>query len=386
MPDYIGLYYPHIAFPGDAWIKLATLYWDRLGRIVPPNHQHQDSDTVQRLRGELGFIEDVVPVRSDTLEVGDLFVRLLHQYGEQLLRRYRVLSQDTDLAYVYSDAKMAYSLAKALLDAGLAVRRRGDRRGEEAQVGMHPQLAFVYMEAFAEQMALRRGLRLVTDNVRDHVAVSGYSLERLTQALLETDDPQSRFIAAFPTQDEVVRQMVTIALQTVLPRDMEGVPVAKIIHLRQRHRSELTAFQTYMHEFVTKLDTIQGIDDPTALKVHLEVAYEREIKPQLDDLTKCMRSLAIETVTGVLNVKAALPPLLASTGAALHLPFAPPEVTVPTAVAWSTFPVFQKKRAEMREKVQTSPAAYLLYVREGLMPTNVVSQVVRVARQMFFGV
>ncbi len=58
MPDYIGLYYPHITFPSDAWVKLAAFYWDKLGRIVPPGYQHRDSDTVQRLQGELGFVED----------------------------------------------------------------------------------------------------------------------------------------------------------------------------------------------------------------------------------------------------------------------------------------------------------------------------------------
>lgn len=386
MPDYIGLYYPHITFPGNGWVKLAALYWDRLGRIVPPGHQPHDPDTVQRLEGELGFIENFKPSERDTYVVGELFSQMLWQYGEQLIRQYATLSQDSELEYVYSDAKMAHELTHRLLDAGLAVRRRGDRRGKEMQVGMHPKLAFVYMEALAEQMALTRGLRPVTDNVRDHVAISGYTLERLMQALLDTGDRHSRFLAEPHLQDEVVRLMVTIALQSVLPRDIESVPIEKIIQLRQRHRSELTAFQTYIHDFVTKLDTIQQIDDPTALKTHLEVAYEREIKPQLDDLTKCMKSLAIETATGVLNIKAALPPLLASAGAALHLPSAPPEVTVPAAVAWGTFPVFQKKRAEIREKVQTSPTAYLLYTQEGLTPTNVVSQVVRTARRMLFGV
>jgi hypothetical protein len=74
MPDYIGLYYPHITFPSDAWVKLAAFYWDKLGRIVPPGYQHRDSDTVQRLQGELGFVEDFEPAREDTSEVGKGFM------------------------------------------------------------------------------------------------------------------------------------------------------------------------------------------------------------------------------------------------------------------------------------------------------------------------
>src|SRR5258708_1779895 len=195
MPGYIGLYYPHITFPGDAWVKLAAIYWDRLGRIVPQSIHPQDSDTVRRLQGELGFVKDFEPMMRDTMIVGELFSEMLRQYGEQLIHHYRVLTHDTtELEFVFSDVKMAYTLTDALLDAGLAVRRRGNRWSDEAEVGMHPKLAFVYMEALAEQMALRQGLRPVTDNVRDHVAMGGYTLERLAQALLETDARQTHLL------------------------------------------------------------------------------------------------------------------------------------------------------------------------------------------------
>ncbi len=179
--------------------------------------------------------------------------------------------------------------------------------------------------------------------------------------------------------------MAAIALQSVLPQDVANVPIVKIIQLRQKHRAELTAFQTYIHDFTANLDTIQQIDDPRAINAHLETAYQRELKPLLDDLKKCLKSLAIETVMGVLNIKVALPPMLTSTGAALHLVPISPEVAGATAVACSVFPVIQKKRAEIRERVRISPAAYLLYTQEGLTPTNSVSQVVRTTRQMLFG-
>lgn len=387
MPNYIGLYYPHIAFPGDSWVKLAAIYWDKLGRIVPESIHPQDSDTVQRLQGELGFIEDFAPMRHDTGKVGELFLEMLRRYGEQLTLQYKVLSQDTYLSYVFSDAKMAHALTDGLLDAGLAVRRKVNRWHGDAQVGMHPKLAFVYMEALAEEMALRRSLRPVTDNVRDHVAMGEYTLERLAQALLETDVWQTHLVGASPTADEIERQMASIALQSVLPQNIGSVPVEKIIQLRNQHRTELTAFQTHIHEFVAGLDFIQQIEDPRAIKAHLEAAYEREIKPQLDDLKRCMRSLEIETVFGVFNVKVVLPPLVASAQNSLHLfTSLPPEVAGVTAIAYSIFPVFQKKRSEIRGKVQSSPAAYLLYAQEGLTPTNVVSQVRQTTRHMLFGV
>jgi hypothetical protein len=56
METYIGLYYPFIHFKDDAWIKLAALYWDKMGRIVPRGYRTSDSDTVKQLANESGFI------------------------------------------------------------------------------------------------------------------------------------------------------------------------------------------------------------------------------------------------------------------------------------------------------------------------------------------
>jgi Family of unknown function (DUF6236) len=392
MPDSIGLYYPHSALPNDAWVKLAALYWDKLGRIVPPGYKLQDSDTVQRLQGELGFVENFLPSPRDTFEVGQLFYRFLRQYEDKMKHHYNVLSQTSELEYIYSDVKMAHEFSRMLLDMGLAVHKQPDRGAEGTQVGMHPKLAFVYMEALVEHMALTRRLLPVTDNVRDHVVIGGYTLERLAQALLlevpafsERDDTQSPYVKAIPTADEVSKQMASIALQSVLPQNITSIPTEKIIRLRKEHRTELTAFQTHIHEFVAKLDTIQQIDDPIAIKAHLEAAYEREIKPQLDDLKKCMNSLAIETVIGILNIKVELPPFIASAGAALHLAPVSPIVAGASAIACSVIPVFLKKRTETQEKVRSSPTAYLLYVQEGLTTTNVMSQVTQTTRHMLFG-
>jgi hypothetical protein len=64
----LGLYYPFIQFRSDAWLKLAALYWDQVGRIVPPGYAVRDSETVRRLQGELDFVADLPP--SDTAWMG----------------------------------------------------------------------------------------------------------------------------------------------------------------------------------------------------------------------------------------------------------------------------------------------------------------------------
>jgi hypothetical protein len=387
MPDYIGLYYPHSTFPNDALVKQAALYWDKLGRIVPPGYRYHDSDTVQRLQGELGFIKDVEPNTGDIIEVSALFENLLSNYGEQLVKHYDILSyrrENDNLGYIYSHAKMSDGLIHALLRLGLAAKRgtRDRRNRDYEQIGMHPRLALVYMEALAEQMAFVRRFHPLTDNPQDHVAMGPYTLERLAQALLDPLNAQPYLVGFSPTSDEVQGLMATIAFQSVLPHDITNVPVQKIIQLRREHNIELTALQTHIREFVAKLDTIQQINDSKALRDHLEVAYEKELKPQLEELKQCMRSIGIETASAILNVKLTVPPLLATgtLGLLLHLP---PVVTGIATIAWSIFPVLQKKRFEMGKKVYESPASYLFYAQEVLTPTNAVSQIAQSTRRAF---
>src|SRR5579859_2162613 len=200
MSDHIGLYYPHFSFPNDAWIKLAALYWDKLGRILPPDYTPPDSDTVQQLKGELSFTEDFTPSWNDTYKVGEMFIELLYLYGHELFNAYGIhhpvpehmLPGRNYLSYVYSDLKMAHRLVELLRRNGLVVDVHGHRASEvypHKIIGMHPKLAYIYMEALAEQMAASRELHPVTNSVRDHIAVGGYTLERLARVLLYDDIP-----------------------------------------------------------------------------------------------------------------------------------------------------------------------------------------------------
>ena len=51
---------------------------------------------------------------------------------------------------------------------------------------MHPKITQVYMTALAKELARRRGMYPLTDETLDHLAVGGWTMERLAQALEET--------------------------------------------------------------------------------------------------------------------------------------------------------------------------------------------------------
>ena len=80
MTTEIGLYYPTIEFKNDAWVKLAVLYWDKLGRIVPSGYRPNDSETVKRLAGELDFIKDFPPQLDEKRQLANMFISLLPKF------------------------------------------------------------------------------------------------------------------------------------------------------------------------------------------------------------------------------------------------------------------------------------------------------------------
>ena len=56
MSGHIGLYYPFIHFRDESWLKLTSLYWDRMGRIVPEGYGLRDNDTGVFGLGRAGYI------------------------------------------------------------------------------------------------------------------------------------------------------------------------------------------------------------------------------------------------------------------------------------------------------------------------------------------
>jgi hypothetical protein len=96
MASYMGLYYPFMQFTDDAWIKLAALYWDKLGRIVPKQYEPpNDSATVKLLTEELGFVKNLYPTVRDLEIVSNMFLEVLDKHRETLIRYYGIHAQSS---------------------------------------------------------------------------------------------------------------------------------------------------------------------------------------------------------------------------------------------------------------------------------------------------
>lgn len=417
MRKYFGMYYPSTILPDD-WVKMAALYWDKIGRIEwPIGGWGNDSDVLRQLRDEIGFIVDLAPSNDELSIVSNLIVNMLNKnheeiikhysissliktYGSGLLPRLNLIAQDllthdlffgilnSDLGQLVNFLNPASGQVVLQEDGILDFQVNTLDKIDYRALNVHQGMFFFYMKTLAEQMATARQLHLVTDNVFNHIAVSGYTLERIAQAMLLSDDMQPHLVAAEAANDEIELQMATIALQSVLPQDITNISVKQIIKLRNQYRDEMTAFQEHLHSIAADLATLNDIQDPKALKAHLELEYEKRLKPQLDNLKKLLKSIGIDAIEGLMNIRVELPPIFLTSAdylAQAHaLPSVNPLIVGAGAIALSTFPVIRKKQKDMKQALRSSPAAYLLHVQEGLEPATATTWINRQARQILF--
>src|SRR6266540_3281481 len=98
---------------------------------------------------------------------------------------------------------------------------------------MHPKLASLYMLALAEAMALQRGAQPITDDTLSHLAMGGFTMQRLAEALLDDIvEPQPR------SDHEIEEQMAGLTLEMVVPASLDSVPASKLFAFRDRDGDE----------------------------------------------------------------------------------------------------------------------------------------------------
>jgi hypothetical protein len=142
----VGLYYPHIHFRHDEWLKTSILFWDSIERIVPMGYPPTDSPTVVELQDK-GLVASVFPRPGDLRKVAAPFEHLLATRGDELRSRYAVrLGRDgpttvdgepiqTELLH----PKISETLVRALYAGGFATDRADDSGFGSSYI--HPKLA-----------------------------------------------------------------------------------------------------------------------------------------------------------------------------------------------------------------------------------------------------
>jgi Family of unknown function (DUF6236) len=144
-----------------------------------------------------------------------------------------------------------------------------------------------------------------------------------------------------------------------------------ILDIRHQCASERTLFQDSVAALANELNDMH-VQDPAALENHLEVAYQKRIRPALDDVRKKLRAAHLDTKETAMNT------MLAGAGLSqLLLHFG---VSKPLGIAGSFAYIgteIKRQQRRSREQQPHVPAAYLMTVEEALRPATQVVQIGR---------
>lgn len=374
MPAHIGLYYPFINFRSDAWLKTAALYWDKIARIVPTAYPTRDSDTVKALRQELAFIENVDPVDYKE-STGRDFFRFVNRNQVELHKRYAVRQAKVELGYVFY-GKMTRELVSTLIEAGLAIETKRPwpdwsghwryphnlddelRLDDELKyrwVGMHSELAQVYMTLLANRIAESKRLHPLAETVPAYMAI-GAPPSTVGRALLESDDMNDSIVEAADRM-----QMAILSINTLAPADPD-LPIGKIIKFVEKYGGEKARLQQHLED-LAGCPGLADIPNKRALRMHIDAILRKTILPELRDLKKRLRSARIDSILGLTSLKAVLPPLVPAIASMVGLTI-DPVLGGLGALSFSIATVLRETEKATDAVYASSPASYLLRVQK----------------------
>ena len=375
-----GLYYPYLHFP-DNWLKVAALYWPRMGRIVPPALSLGDSDIVRTLSDDLNFIENVAP-GSAAEELTFTLTQILEAHYAELRNRYSVSShpfvmsnwcrpswpqpqQMADDWRIRNQRELRAAatvvalhagkgedrLWQMLSDAGLAVRS-GD------WWGLHPELAWLYMCVLTDKLARRNLLIPTTDQYIAHIESFGWTDELFGNAVVGKN-PQATAL----NQGGRREQVGLLALNFVIPSDLENVPISKIVRLRQRYFADFDAFYDQVTNLAHSLDNeLTEIADEDVLVAYIANEVERRFRRPLAELQGAMRGMGVGTLVTALTTKFELPTSAAILGGALSRN---PVIVAGAALAFGAGALVRSYQ-QTRHQVSPSAASYLWRVDQAV--------------------
>ncbi|MBG0853673.1 hypothetical protein I2W78_17915 [Streptomyces spinoverrucosus] len=388
----------------DTWLKYAALYWPKMGRLCPPDYPLLDSVVSTRLHEERWLV-DIEPPKWAWAEVGQPFLTLINDHAQALRDRFGVHRIDTwgipadEAGFGYAGdlrstgrtddpaardavtwlnprfgfvhaSKIGPEVVAASVEAGLAIT--GPGRGG-TWVGMHPELASVYTCALTERVALDNQLQPVTDQELSHTALSGWTLDRLVRLLVDPPAPHDDRSQPGP---DLVDAFVFLAFATVVPANLDAVPVEKIIEVRSKFGAELDAFRTYVTEQVQSFAALEHVRDLAVFQEYLHSEVQRTVSAQLGELRERLRSVGLESVWALANVKSvALPPLAALAAQTAGVPAA---FTVPAAVAACVVSAPVQWRRQRRAALEESPVSYLFQLEQEISPPTLIDRLRRV--------
>ena len=227
------------------------------------------------------------------------------------------------------------------------------------------------MTALAEVMAPMVGARPIAEDAIDHVAVSGLTMEALSNALLGHSDRPGGANGYEMT-------MASLAISYVVPADVAAIPAKKIIQFHKRHPAERSEFQIAINEIVKGLGYLKDVKNPEDAQKHLRNEYEKKLGPKLTNLKKAMTNAGWDTFDSATAATFAIPQGLAT--ALAFIGFSLPAAAAVVGIALSSWTIWRKREKAISDVLTPSAEAFLYQINRSLKPEVVTEEILSARR------
>jgi hypothetical protein len=363
-----ALYYPHINLTNKNWVKHALLFWDNISRIVPSSVEPADNDDIISIKHRTGFINDYHPDNYDTSNTFNQFSEQLRAiiesdgffhdrfFGREGHRRHYMRDYNerrgfyTDMlkstgTYIHV-SKLDDRMKDFLFDIGIAIP--GENYYEN-WIKIDNEIGLLYMTYFAKTISNKKSLPIVTD---------------VEQSFSATIQFESQINSDYKSQFEY--RLGNLLIDTIVPRNINDVPLDKIIEIRENYGAERAAFFDEIASLTNTIPTIDTVDSLTDALNH----HSKRIIKETKTLEKLYSANKIETTSKFLNIS--VPTTLASMSDLL------PDVAKPIVLAGGViYGLVSSANSVKKEKLQLqeNPKSYLLNLQSELSGDDMFSKI-----------
>lgn len=230
------LYYPHIEFVNEAWVKASLLLWDHVYRIVPKDYTPKDSFEIQRLVDE-GLVRNIKLTDKDKNDAIDEFLALCDIIEKNMPAG--LIPSDDDEYLIHPDKidNRLYPyldvITKYFID-------------ENRWLHMSKELARGYMYKLSQVVAQNRNLNRGTDD-KDAWSINPYFCENANISDFIQDPSAEGFFCS-------------VTLKDIIPENIGSVSSQELISFLRNRKDERTLLRNSFHEMTDHLSKISDTD------------------------------------------------------------------------------------------------------------------------------
>jgi hypothetical protein len=309
-----AMYYPHIHFRSRSWLRSALLYYDQITRIVPEGMIPDSVDEYAKFSWEAkelayevneltdaGFIRSQPPEVAAVNQTADDFLAFASKNLTDPVRRKAVLPalRRRNPYISVHPSKIDPGLVDILKELGLAHKKTFDPYDD-----LDAATAVLYLMHLSINQS--KGRPLITDNV-------------LYQRLLYSDAENSN-------GERVEKQdgsflLVAAAFQSIVPANLDRVPIRDLLDFREKHGAALARFQNQITSLAGRLSEAKDENDLNiALEAQATVIDEEkrilEDKLRGNNLACATGLFSVSVPAYILHVASSHPTLIAGAAAA----------------------------------------------------------------------